>query len=126
MRLPPKAALLADAQLLNDGAIPFDILLHQVIEQIAAVTNHLQKAAAGMVVLLVYLQVFGQIVDSLGENGDLDLGRTAALQLICGEENGQAVPSVKRKRSLGVQPKIWRSASMFFRLMERTWLSRIR
>ena len=40
--------------------------------------DHLQKAAAGMMVLLVHLQVFSQIVDSLGENGDLDLGRTGA------------------------------------------------
>ena len=39
-------------------------------------TNHLKKAASGMMVLLVGLQVLGKVVNSLGENSDLYFGRT--------------------------------------------------
>ena len=39
-------------------------------------TDHLQQAAAGVVILLMGLQMFGQIVDPLGENRDLYLRGT--------------------------------------------------
>ena len=75
---PPASAifLFADAELFNNHAVARDILLHQVIQQIAAMADHFQQAAAGVMVLLVHLQVLGQVVDPLGEDGDLDLGRT--------------------------------------------------
>ena len=45
--------LLADAQLGNDGTIAVDVLLCQIVQQAAALADHHQKAAAGMVVVLV-------------------------------------------------------------------------
>ena len=39
-------------------------------------TNHLQKSATAVVVLLVQLQMLVQTVDAVGQNGDLYLGRT--------------------------------------------------
>ena len=42
-------------------------------------TYHLQKTTAGVVILLVNLDVLSQLVDSLGENCDLYLGRTGIL-----------------------------------------------
>ena len=39
-------------------------------------TDHLQKTAAAVVVLLIGLQMLGQAVDAVGQNSDLYLGRT--------------------------------------------------
>ena len=68
--------LLTQTQLCDEGAVTLDILLLQVFEQAAALTDHLVQAAAGVVVLLVDLQVFGELVDALGEDSHLDFGRT--------------------------------------------------
>ncbi len=64
----------SDAQLSDDRTIPLDVHLHQVVEQVTALANHLQQATTGVVVLLVGTQMIGQIVDALGQNGDLHLG----------------------------------------------------
>ena len=66
--------LLTDAQLGNDGTIPLDVLLGQIVQHLAALTDHLQQAAAAVVVVDVDLQVLGQLLDAGGEDGDLDLG----------------------------------------------------
>ena len=42
-------------------------------------TYHLQKTTAGVVILLVNLDVFGELVDSLSENSDLNLRRTCVV-----------------------------------------------
>ena len=68
--------LLADAELGNDGTIALDVLLHQVVEKAATLTDHLVQAATGVVVVGVNLEVLGELVDALGENSDLDFGRT--------------------------------------------------
>ena len=65
---------LTDAQLGNDSAVALDVLGHQIVQHLAALTDHLQQAAAGVVVLLVDLQVLGELVDTGSEDGDLDLG----------------------------------------------------
>ena len=74
LRTPPRFFLLSDAQLGDNGAVALDVLGHQIVQHLAALTDHLQQAAAGVVVLLVDLQVLGQLVDAGGQNGDLDLG----------------------------------------------------
>ena len=63
----------------NDGVIIHDGVRPLVSEQLigdclAALADHLVQAAAGVVVLLVDLQVLGQLVDAGGQNGDLHLG----------------------------------------------------
>ena len=73
---PRVCELLSDAELCDAGSVTLDVLLGEVVEQVAALTDHFEKAAAGMVVLLVDLEVFGELVDALGENGDLNLRRT--------------------------------------------------
>ena len=52
------------------------VLLLQVVEHIPALTDHLQQAAAGVVVLLVDLQMLGQVGDTAGEDGNLHLRGT--------------------------------------------------
>ena len=68
--------LLTDTQLGDQGTIALDVLLHEVVEQAAALTDHLVQAAAGVVVLRVLLEVLGELSDALGEDSDLDLRRT--------------------------------------------------
>lgn len=49
--------LLAQAELCNQGAVALDILLLQVGQKVAAAADHLQQAAAAVVVIFVGLQV---------------------------------------------------------------------
>lgn len=69
-----KRQLFTDAQLGDDGTIPLDVLLGQVVQHLAALTDHLQQASAAVVVVDVDLQVLGELLNPGGEDGDLDLG----------------------------------------------------
>lgn len=72
----PRCFLLTDAQLGDQGTIALDILLLQIVQQAAALTDHLQQTTVGVLVLGVGAHVLGEDVDALGEDGDLDLGGT--------------------------------------------------
>ncbi len=72
----PKERLFSQSQLADDCAVTLNVNLLQVVEQISSVTDHLLKSAAAVEVLLVGLQVRGQIGDASGQNCDLHLGRT--------------------------------------------------
>ena len=52
--------LLTQAELCNDCTIPVDVLLGEVVEKASALTDHHEKAAAGVVVLLMLTQMLGQ------------------------------------------------------------------
>ena len=43
----------------------------EIIQQAAALSDHDQQSAAGAVVLDIFLQMFGQVVDALGQKSDL-------------------------------------------------------
>ena len=70
------ACLLSESELCYDCTVALDILLLKVVEQVSSVTYHLKQTASGVVILLVNLDVFGQLVNSLGEDSDLNLRRT--------------------------------------------------
>ena len=70
-----KTLLAAQAVRGDDRAVALDVVLGDVVEQPPATTDQLQQAASGVVVLLVGLQVLVEVVDALGEECDLDLGR---------------------------------------------------
>ena len=74
--MPRRASLLADAELGDDGAVALNVLLREVVEQAAALADHLVHAETAVVVLRVLLQMLGELADALGEDGDLDLRRT--------------------------------------------------
>ena len=76
IRLQYLKQLLADTEAGDDGTVALDVGFGEVIEQALSLTDHLQKAASGVVVVLVLLEMLGKVVDSLGENSDLDFGRT--------------------------------------------------
>ena len=72
----PCVALLAQVQLLDDGTVACDIGLLKVTEKVTSVTNHLQHAAAAVMVLVVSLEVLGESVDAMGKNRNLNLRGT--------------------------------------------------
>lgn len=80
--------LLSDAQFCDNGAVSLDIRLNQVAQQVPAFADHLQKTTAGVVVVLIRLQVFRQRVDPAGQDRDLDFRRTGvALVGLVGVDN---------------------------------------
>ena len=67
----PSELLLSQAELLNDCSVTLDILLLQVCEHAAALTYHLQQTTTGMVIMLVLLQMLGELLNALSQDSDL-------------------------------------------------------
>ena len=68
--------LLTDTQLLDGSSVSLDVLALEVSEEVSSLTYHLQQASSGVMILLVNLQMLGEVIDPLGEDSDLNLGRT--------------------------------------------------
>src|SRR3712207_349307 len=71
-----RLALLTKTQLRDEIGVARFVFLAKIIEKRAALVDEQQQAPARMVVLRVGLEVLGQVVDALGEDRDLDFGRT--------------------------------------------------
>src|SRR5262249_48027633 len=67
--------LLAEAQLRDNGPVALDIDVVEVGELSSPCSNHLQEPSARVVVLAVSAQVAGQVVNALGKECNLNLGR---------------------------------------------------
>ena len=63
---PPlsQTELFTDAQLGNNRTIALNVLLSQIVQHLAALTDHFQQAAAAVVVVDVDLQVLGELPES--------------------------------------------------------------
>ena len=72
----PMMALSSQTELANDGTVTLNIVVLQIVEEVSSVTDHLLKTAAAVEVVLVSLQMLGEGRDSVGQNGDLHLGRS--------------------------------------------------
>src|SRR5215204_1500571 len=94
-------ALAADAELLDQRAVARLVLALDVVEERAALGDHLQEATPGMVVLGVGLEVLGQVVDAFGQDCDLDLGRpgVAGLMPMFLDERGLALRRDRHRAS---------------------------
>src|SRR5206468_7334300 len=68
----PRPSLPAQAQLLDQGAVALDVLAGQVLKQPTATADQEQQAPAAVMVVLVYLEVLGEIVDPPRQQCDLD------------------------------------------------------
>ena len=66
--------LLAEAKLLDHQPVALDFRRFQVIEQPTSLTYHSEQPSATVMVALVDLEMLRQVLDSFGEEGDLDLG----------------------------------------------------
>lgn len=90
--------VVADAELLDQDAVLFDIAVLDVLEKAAALTDKHHKATTSVVILLVLLEVLGKVANTLGKNCDLDLGCAGILftfaeffDKLCGAFFGNAV-----------------------------------
>lgn len=66
---------LSETEFLDYSTVSLDVLLLKVSEEVASVSDHLEKTAAAVVVLLVGLQVLVESYDPVCEDRDLHLGR---------------------------------------------------
>src|SRR3954469_5724589 len=73
---PPVERLAAKTQPLDERAVAVDVGLLQVLQQAATAPHEREQTTTGVVVVLVQLEVLGQVGDALGEHRDLDLWRT--------------------------------------------------
>ena len=63
---PPFLLLDTDVQACSDRSVALDVLFPEVVQKASALTDHLQKPAARVMVLCVELEVLVQVVDALG------------------------------------------------------------
>src|SRR5580765_2543734 len=61
-----------DVQSFDQIGVSLGVFEFEVVEQPPALADEHQEAAAGMVILGVRFEVFGQIVDALAQNRDLN------------------------------------------------------
>jgi len=66
---------------LDQALIPFEIALLQIIEKPPPLPYQLQEAPTGMVILDMNLEVPGEVVDTLTQQGDLHF-RRASIRLM--------------------------------------------
>src|SRR6185503_8063859 len=67
--------LLAQVEATDERAVALDVVPLQVIELPAALRDELEQTTPRVVVLLVGLEVLGERIDTLAEDGDLHFGR---------------------------------------------------
>ena len=78
--------LLAQAESLDDGAVAVDVVDVEILQELAAASYHHGQRASCEVVLVVLLQVLGEVLDAVGEEGDLALcaaGVCGRLAVLC-------------------------------------------
>ena len=68
--------LTTQAEPLDQLAVTVVVFRLQIVKQLAALVDHLQKALTAMVIFLVLTEVLGEFCNSLGKQRDLDLGGT--------------------------------------------------
>lgn len=64
-RKDPLAELATQSELLDQRLVATFVLALQIVEKAAALRDELEKTTTGMVVLLVVLEVLGQVLDAL-------------------------------------------------------------
>jgi len=74
-RVAVKAVLVTEPQFLNYLAVRLDIGPPQIVQQSATLAYHLQEAAAAVVIFAVLAEMIREIVDTLGQDRDLNLCR---------------------------------------------------
>jgi hypothetical protein len=68
--------LLADVQPGNQFQVPCRIVLTNIIEQRPTVANHSEQTASARIISGASTHVYGHAVDTIGQEGDLHVGRT--------------------------------------------------
>ena len=71
-----ESKLLADVQPGNQFQVPCRIVLANIIEQRSTVANHSEQTASARIISGAPTHVHGHAVDTIGQEGDLHVGRT--------------------------------------------------
>ena len=74
--------VVANAELLDELTVLVDVVLLDVGEETTTLTNQHEQTTAGVEVLLVGLHVLGQLLDALGQDGNLNLGVAGVLGVL--------------------------------------------
>ena len=74
--------VVANAELLDELTVLIDVVLLDVGEETTTLTDEHEQATTGVEVLLVGLHVLGQLLDALGQDGDLNLGVAGVLGVL--------------------------------------------
>src|SRR5690625_133547 len=64
-----------DTEALDQRAVARLVADLHIVQQLAALADHLEQTTARVIVLLVILEVLGQIIDALGQDRNLHFGR---------------------------------------------------
>ena len=70
-----RRTLLTKLQFFRDRMIALSVRVMEVIQQTPALTHHDEQTAPRAVIFQVLLEVLGQMVDAMGEQGNLDICR---------------------------------------------------
>lgn len=77
----PCLKLFTELQLAGHCDVALGVGFIEIIEQTTTLANHLEQATAGAVVFVVFLQVLCEMVNSLGEQSNLNV-RTAGITVM--------------------------------------------
>ena len=73
---PRGRELLTQTEAGNDRAVTLHVRLLQVVQQLTPLADHAQQTLAGMMIVGVFLEMAGQVVDERGEQRDLHFDGT--------------------------------------------------
>ena len=76
------ATLFAQTEILDQLTIAVDVLVVEVLQELAATAYHLGQRTSGAEVLVVILQVLSEVLDAIGEQCHLALNRTGVLGVL--------------------------------------------
>jgi hypothetical protein len=75
-RVGVNAVLVTEPQFLNQPAVRLDVRPTQIVQQSLALAYHLQEALATVMILFVLTKMIREVIDALGQDRYLNLGRT--------------------------------------------------
>ena len=68
--------LFSQFELLNDCSVALNVFLFEICEQFFALANEVHERFLSACIFLVFAQMLGQVIDPMGEKGDLSFWRT--------------------------------------------------
>lgn len=74
--------VVADAESLDEFAVFVDVAVLDVLQKTATLTDKHHESTLRVLVLLVHLQMLGQVANTLGQDGHLHLGTTRVVRVL--------------------------------------------
>ncbi len=72
---PPQKKLATNVEFLDQLAVSIDVFPAEITQQALALTHQIQQGPAASMVLLVFVQMLGKILNSISEQGNLSFNR---------------------------------------------------